>query len=151
LLTENIATNGWTCTAYNEASSAKDGTIELFLKEGQPTTPSASTTRGRLSGPAVIVATHRLSSRMPEHVDLLKVDIEGAEVDVLPELEESGALSQVDRLAIEYHHQIPGRLDELPDFLERLTRNGYAYTLDSRGDRSNPHSYQDMMIYASRR
>lgn len=39
-----------------------------------------------------------------EHIDLLKMDIEGSEGDVMCELAQSGKLGQVDQIIMEFHH-----------------------------------------------
>lgn len=57
-------------------------------------------------------------------VDLLKVDIEGAETRVLLDCGE--ALGRVRNLYVEYHSR-PGRAQELHDLLALLARNGFRY------------------------
>ncbi|MDD5261030.1 MAG: FkbM family methyltransferase [Methylacidiphilales bacterium] len=59
-----------------------------------------------------------LSSRLNEPIDLLKLDIEGKEIDVLQECR--GQLNRVERLFVEYHRfkDQPTRLRELLDILE---------------------------------
>lgn len=61
----------------------------------------------------VVVPTHRLRDLLPERIDLLKLDIEGAEVDVL--LDCRDRLASVDRMFVEYHSFVgkPQRFDEL--------------------------------------
>lgn len=61
-----------------------------------------------------------------ESIDLLKIDIEGAEVDVLSDCD--GGLGMVENLFIEYHsiQNQPQRLNEL---LNVLTRNGFRYDI----------------------
>jgi FkbM family methyltransferase len=64
-------------------------------------------------GPRIHVSTVRLSSFLTRHVDFLKLDIEGAEVDVLNE--SAHLLKNVERLFVEYHsfEKEPQRLDTL--------------------------------------
>jgi FkbM family methyltransferase len=68
------------------------------------------------------VATCRLRDFLTERVDLLRLDIEGAEVDVL--LDCADLLGQVQNLAVDYHSIVkrPQRLDEL---MALLTRAGF--------------------------
>ena len=49
------------------------------------------------------VPTIRLAETLPEHVDLLKMDIEGGEFEVLKDLYETKALQRVERLITECH------------------------------------------------
>ncbi|WP_295124105.1 FkbM family methyltransferase [uncultured Chitinophaga sp.] len=69
----------------------------------------------------------RLYDMLAKKVDLLKIDIEGAEYPVMKDIEPR--LENVDRLFLEYH----GRFEEnnkLQELLEMLTRNGFYYTLN---------------------
>jgi FkbM family methyltransferase len=74
------------------------------------------------------VQSTRLSSHINERVDFLKLDIEGAEVAVLDELD--GKLSAVDALTLEYH-QNPANLAQgkLPKIIEKLGRSGFRYEI----------------------
>ncbi len=62
-------------------------------------------------------------------VDFLKIDIEGAEVDVL--LEARPHLPRVRRLFVEYH-QFPERRQRLSELLRLLEDEGFDYVLDAR-------------------
>lgn len=151
LLKRNVERNKWNCEVYKEASSDVDGSTELFIKPQQLTTPSASVVAGRFTGGDVVsVPCRRLSTRLPETtIDLLKLDVEGAEWAVLDDLDESGSFDRIERMAIEYHHHLPGQ-DDFPRFLERLQRAGYIFSLVASGSRENPTTCQDVMIYAGR-
>ena len=54
-----------------------------------------STIERRGGGERITVPMHLLSSYVTDRVDLLKVDIEGAEHGVLEDLSRSGALSRI--------------------------------------------------------
>jgi FkbM family methyltransferase len=56
------------------------------------------------------VRTERLSSLLRKlgKVDLVKIDVEGAEWDILRDLQTSNVLTKPSRYIIEYHHQISG-------------------------------------------
>jgi FkbM family methyltransferase len=66
----------------------------------------------------------RLSQQLNEPVDLLKLDIEGAEYDVVADLVESGAIRWVREAAIE-HHVLPGRPDALTRMKAALEAAGF--------------------------
>ena len=77
---------------------------------------------------AIIVPSYSLStvSDMLGHqrIDLLKMDIEGAEYEVLEGLLESPI--KPTQLLVEFHHRFPGiGLDRTVDLIERLQRDGY--------------------------
>jgi hypothetical protein len=85
-------------------------------------------------------------------VDLLKLDVEGAEWEVLEELRDSGKLRQVARLIIEYHHRLQdGR--KLSGFLRLLEEAGLDYNvLGARQPGELYHlRWQSLMIHAWRR
>ncbi|TFD54768.1 FkbM family methyltransferase [Cryobacterium sp. Hh11] len=60
------------------------------------------------------------------HVDLLKLDIEGAETEVL--LDAETHLWQVERVFVEYHSFV-GQAQSLPDLLSLLRRQGFRVHL----------------------
>jgi Methyltransferase FkbM domain len=71
----------------------------------------------------------RLSSYVNGSVDLLKLDVEGAEFDVMTDLERSGKLSLIKRMVIEYHHKIGNRASSLAQFLAILEKAGFEYQI----------------------
>ena len=76
----------------------------------------------------------KLSRFINEEVDFLKIDIEGAEFNVLNECQEK--LILVKNLFIEYHSMTNQR-QNLADLLSILTNNGFRYYISSIGIRSN--------------
>lgn len=74
----------------------------------------------------VSVPSIRLRDQLANPVDFLKVDIEGAEFDVI--LDCADRLSNVDRMFIEYHSEAskPQRLDEL---LSVIRQAGFRYQI----------------------
>jgi FkbM family methyltransferase len=78
-----------------------------------------------------LVKTVRLSDFLNEKVDLLKIDIEGAEKVVLPSIEDQ--LSNVDKLFLELHVS-PDDLKLLEDACSILRRNSFSYKIETVGD-----------------
>lgn len=76
-------------------------------------------------------------------VDLLKLDIEGAELEVLTHCRE--ALREVDHLFVEYHgrHDEPQRLDEL---LALLRAAGFRYHLRNASRARQPFVEQPLTL-----
>jgi FkbM family methyltransferase len=96
----------------------------------------------------VEVAT--LSSLLPEPpVDILKLDIEGAEVGVLRELSDSRVLSpeKIRNIVMEYHRFDSACISALPEILCLLEHSGYAYSFDAHASRSS--SFQDILVYCT--
>jgi len=86
---------------------------------------------GAVSGKAVDVPSLRLhdviASDVSARVDLLKLDIEGAEDAVLADCEP--VLGRVQAIVLDLHEFDPANR-QAPRVLERLTRSGFAYALD---------------------
>ena len=87
----------------------------------------------------VLVRAHPLSDLITGPLSLLKVDIEGAEVDALLSAEQ--VLALVERVSVEYHSfsALPQRLGELLSLLER---NGFRYEIEGESP-NTPRPFHD--------
>lgn len=76
-------------------------------------------------------------------IDMLKIDIEGAETEVIKDCKDE--LGKVQNLFIEYH-SFPGQTQELGTLLNILTENGFRYFIRDVQDRPSPlinHLYKN--------
>lgn len=99
----------------------------------------------------------RLREYLIEPVDFLKMNIEGAEWEVLADSED--CLREVREMVIEYHH-LPGLPRTLHKILELLHCQGFEYLVNDFGSESNggvyppfrltPESRYYLLIYARR-
>ncbi len=150
LLVTNVTANGWTeVAAKQHALSDRTGTMDLFFDPADAASLRVSGLRERVSVASRAVECVRLSSVLPDHVDLLKIDVEGMEWAILGDLVEANALGQIDRIAIEYHHHLSNDDDRLSEFVGLLENAGFGYQIAG----SKPHVfatpyYQDLMVYA---
>jgi len=71
---------------------------------------------GKQSTTSISVKTEKLSKYISSHIDLMKMDIEGAEKEVLTELEQADKLKYVKNIVIECHNT---------DIQDILKRNGF--------------------------
>ncbi len=108
--------------------------------------PSAGKASGRLDeantdADVPRVPTCRLRDYLTQRVDLLRLDIEGAEVDVL--LDCADLLGQVRNLAVDYHSLFrrPQRLDEL---VAVLTRAGFRLDFRVTSQSESPLLYRTL-------
>jgi FkbM family methyltransferase len=162
LLTTNIRANNLSnVTLHNLALSDHDGEIEFFTDPTKGASMIASTRPERSvqwADPAladkgkVRVKAARLSTFINREVDFLKMDIEGAEQQVLEDLASSGTLRRIRSMVIEYHHHIAPNDDALAQFLRLLEVHGFGYQLRAPlRDLTARDEFQDMLILAYRR
>jgi FkbM family methyltransferase len=151
LLCRNISGNAATDVAlHNAAVCLKRGEVTFYASSENPGSLHMSTVRERVQGTAHTVACVQLSDYIQEPVDLLKIDIEGAELDVMSELAFSGKLSAVASLIIEYHHHIRPNDDQLSRMLRLLEENSFGYSLHCHRPEV-PHDFQDIQLNVYRR
>ncbi len=138
--------------AFNVALWNSDGEVGFYVPRDSAGSLLMSTVPGRADGEKIRVPARRLSSFLgDERVDLLKLDVEGAEQGVLEDLFTSGKIDLVDAIIAEYHHHIDGRRPRLSKFLLTLERSGFDYQLHSLWRPSRPGGVtRDIMIYAIR-
>jgi FkbM family methyltransferase len=115
-LRRNIDRNGLAdrVRAYNEAVGGSCGEAVIVRGEGSITTRTVSATSGRGAESATtpMVDLKTVVARAG-HVEALKIDAEGAEVDLF-ELAPDDHLSAIDQIVGEYHEWlVPGSLERL--------------------------------------
>lgn len=88
-------------------------------------------------GHAKTIHGERLKSLLQKlgRVDFLKIDIEGAETQVLRDIESE--LTNVDNLFFEFH-SIPGKPQELGNLLSIVTNAGFRYVIDGTHGPASP-------------
>ena len=132
LLERNVRDSGFDgITLRREAVWKEDGTIAFSLDANMG---SRIEDGGAVIGERTqAVRAVRLRDLIDRRVDFLKLDIEGAEYEVLKDIE--GVLGQVRHLFLEYHGDFAdgGRLAEVTAI---LARNGFRYYIRQAAD---PH------------
>jgi len=150
MLSRNIRENGLQdITIHNMAVAARSGEITFYSLPNKPGSLLASTVPGRINGEAFQVPCVTLSSMMPGPVDLLKLDIEGAEVEVIRELAASDALGRIKTLLLEYHHHV-SQDEDLAGMLRIL--EDYDFTFDvAAALPPRPGQFQDILLKSYKR
>lgn len=150
LLGENLRRNRIEgVEAHQVALGGADGTGAFTCSRGHG---------GRLGGrqAASQVPVRRLSRWIDREVDILKMNIEGAEADVLREIEPR--IRSIKNLVFEYHHRpdVPPTLHEI---LALLHRNRFVYGINDFGrfinpslrpDRFDPEAKYYLLVFARR-
>ena len=126
------------------------GSVPFYVSPDQPGLLVQSTRKENLvRSQLTSVETEMLSTYLTEPVDFLKMDIEGAEDQVLKDLNETGKLALVREIVLEYHHHLTPREDKLGVFLKTLEQTNFGYQLKAalvppfrKGE------FQALMLYA---
>jgi FkbM family methyltransferase len=103
---------------HNKAISKEKGKLSFVVEGGF----SGRLNEGASDGNVIVVETEPLSFYINRKVDLLKIDIEGAEFEVLQEIQPR--LELVEKIFIEYH-SINGQNQNLDLILSILKKEGY--------------------------
>lgn len=147
LLKKNIEQNKIEgVTLKNVGLADKINNIEFFISENKESL-TGSLIQGRGGDNSIKIKTEKLSNYLKSaNVDLVKMDIEGAELDVFKELKESNVIQNAKRYIIEYHHLIDKAKANLSEFLLPIEENNFQYnirtTFEDIGD------FQDILISA---
>jgi Methyltransferase FkbM domain len=137
---------------HKAALSNKEGIIDFYFDQKNLGSLCMSTRQERMPKQKRSVKALLLSKHIDEDVDFLKIDIEGAELEVIEELRNARKLSHIKQMAIEYHHHIVRKSDTFSRTLSILEDAGFGYQIES--DLGRPfkrEQFQDILVYAYRK
>ena len=125
-LRENVEMNGLKgVSLHDKAVSGRPGPVDFWRGADRPgglgNTICANPLKKKVRAEAVA-----LSSYIDRKVDFLKLDVEGAEFQVIEDLARSGRLRLVERMLIECHLGMPGTDGTLSGLLGALETAGFA-------------------------
>ena len=142
----------WRTLSFPYALGSRDETIKFYrATEPGRSDLTMSTLKARNEGSEINVCCGRLATFIVEEVDLLKIDVEGAEDQILHDLAESGKLGLIKQMHIEYHHHIDGGVNSLSKTIRLLEDEGFGYQLKANSGRWPMPSFQDISIYCYRK
>lgn len=153
-LEENVKNNNLlnSVKVHKAALSNREGTVDLYYDPDNLGSLVMSTKQERMPKQRQSVEATLLSKRISEEVDFLKIDIEGAELEVIEELSNAGKLRHVKQMAIEYHHHIMRESDVFSRMLSVLEDAGFGYQIGSHlGRPLKRKQFQDILVYAYRK
>lgn len=148
LLENNIRENNLeNVQIFNLGLSNEEGEIPFYLDVYNPGTLIGSIKRKRGGAGEISIETIKLSNFMAQHdeIDLVKMDIEGAETEVVEDLVASGMIYRVKEFIIEYHHNISGEDSHMAAFLKLFEANGFNYNIKT--SFSKLKGFQDVLIH----
>ena len=140
---------------FNWAISDHDGKIDFYVDKKTPGSLVMSTKKERMtehqqfSSDKIEVScvsfANFISNQKLSKIDYLKMDIEGAENEVLQDLEQAGQVGMVEKYGIEYHHNINEDKSKLSSFLQIFEKANYSYQVDAKCiPLSAENKYQDL-------
>lgn len=139
-------------TLLNKALWSSEGTINFDSNKAD----GGHVSNGDHGERSVALPCTRLSPYLDQKIALLKMDIEGAELEVMEECKDK--LSNVERIFVEYH-SFEGQPQRLDDLLRILKNGGYRYYIHPELESPTPfrkvevHNGKDLRlnIFAVRR
>lgn len=148
LLKKNIDTNKLDgIEIFNVALSNKCEKINFFISDN-PESLRGSIYESRGKGGGILIQSNKVSDYLGEfEIDLLKIDVEGAEHEIIEDILESKNIhGKINSLIIEYHHNILYSERSLSKFLSNLESLGFQYNLKS--SLPSVGKFQDILIYS---
>lgn len=146
LLKKNVAQNKLKdIKLLNCCLSNKEGFEKFYIPNIENASLIASIYEERGNAEHFSVRSIRLSDLLIDiQVDLVKIDIEGAERKVFQDLVQSNVISNSNFYLLEYHHKIEGLSNILTKILDRFEEEGFEYSLKANYKRMN--TFQDILI-----
>jgi FkbM family methyltransferase len=152
LLRKNIQANNLRDVTVHPFAVGEVAGRVSFYKGEQAGAVFASTDPRRTSAREDTVEQVRLSGFIDREVDFLKLDVEGAEMGVIAELQASGRIRNIAQMVIEYHHHIDKKKDDFSRLLAMLEGAGFGYQVGARLPRTRDREqFQDILVYAYRK
>jgi len=147
LLEENIKENQLeNVQLHNLALFDKETEISFFIDDSDATL-KGSVQKGRGGSRELKVKAQKLSLFLKDidSVDLIKMDVEGAEVNIISDLVDSSCINKSKEYIIEYHHNINNGKSNLASFLNYFETNGFNYKI--KASYSQMYVFQDLLIH----
>ena len=149
LLTKNINQNNFKEIRIENAGLANlKGSFDFFF-DGFKGSFGGSIKKDRGGQQILNIQTHKLSEYIKDKsFDLIKIDIEGAETEVLVDLCESNTLGNSNKYIIEYHMLAKSNNSYFSDFLKPFESQNFRYLL--KADNRVDVAMHDILIYLSK-
>ena len=147
LLKENINQNNLKdVTIYNVGLSDKPGTADFYYLPRDLASLKGSISAHCNEGQLIKITVECLSDYLKEtQYDLVKIDVEGAELSILQDLVTTEVLNKSDKYIIEYHHKMKHDASKLSHFLKPFEDYGFEYNLKTTFNKQG--QFQDILIY----
>ena len=135
-LSRNVIENSLEHVVLHQAAvTGKEGYFPFYVELNQQAALGMSLTkrlqdRGKAAGKTTVPCV-RLSRFIKQPVDILKLDVEGAESQVLQDLYDENKLQLINELFLEYHYDKSNPDNRLSQILGILGETGFATIVDA--------------------
>jgi FkbM family methyltransferase len=145
LLEKNITQNNFSnVQLFNIGLTKHKEEIDFFIGNTKGSL-KGSILEARGGDRKIVVKTDKLSSFIGSHkFDLIKIDIEGSELEVIEDLVYEGKLTQTERYAIEYHHRIKGAKSNMSQFIKPFEEHNFEYNISTHINKVG--AFQDILL-----
>lgn len=153
LLEENIEYNNIkNVKLHNVAIGKESKKRKLYIESSGFAAFSTASFRknawnGKQKTRPIIVQTEPLSKYINKKVDIVKIDTEGAEHEILKELDASKSFSKIENLLVEYH---PSKNSKLANLEKILKKNGYTVSYKQDGKELEEAKEELILIVAKK-
>jgi FkbM family methyltransferase len=146
ILNKNITENNLDVTLNNCALCNSNEPVSFYMCNG-PWNLKGSILKQRGGTNKVDVEGRKLSSYISKYkrIDLIKIDIEGAEIEVINDLYAHNMLGIANNYIIEFHHNIEDKKTYLSDFLRKFEEFSFGYNI--RTNFKKKGSFQDICLH----
>jgi FkbM family methyltransferase len=115
---------------HNLALADHEGELKFYVTDDVAGSLKGSVDSARVpKGREIVIEAGKLSNFIEGPIDLMKLDVEGSEWEVLADLRQSGKISLIQKMVIEYHHKIGGQASRLAEFLAQVEEAGFEYQI----------------------
>lgn len=152
ILKRNIETNRLKDVKLENFAVGKESEeAEFYSDPDNPGSPIASLNNERMSKKTTTINQKRLSNYIDRGIDFLKLDVEGAETDILSELVSASKMPWFEQGIIEYHHHITPSEDKFSEILKLLENENFGYQITSfahpKKRKQNKDAFQDILLF----
>lgn len=141
-------------TVYNKAVFNRDGVLHIPASHLSAGNPSGSVLTSSAEATATVaIPCVKLSDYIDREVDMLKIDVEGAESEVFEDLAKNNKLRHIKQMIIEFHNMAKDQTrPSLASFLQLLDAHNFVYIIHS--PIRTPFNITDdypILVYATRK
>lgn len=129
ILEYNNKENNLQLKTYNVALGSNDSERDFYFTLDDHVGASFFSSRSNDQGNKITVKQERLSNFIHEEIDILKIDVEGAEMEIIKELNDTDKLKYIKNVIVEFHCNIKENSNSLINFLQIFEKNNFKFNI----------------------